>query len=48
MALVPHKDDPKHDEYKRDRQGFLDRRAKEELNATTEKAKAQGRPTGGK
>lgn len=48
MALVPHKDDPKHDEYKKNPEAFLAKRAKEEVNATTEKAKAEGRPTGDK
>lgn len=45
MALVPHKDDKQHDAYVKDREGFLAKRAKEEVNATTEKKKAQGDKT---
>jgi len=45
MSLAPHKDDPKHAEYVKDREGFLKRRAAEEVNATTEYKKSQGDKT---
>lgn len=46
MALVPHaKDKEAHAEYKKNPEKFLEKRAKEEVNATSEEKKNQGDKT---